>query len=142
MNAQFTLSFASGMEQVKPTLARFMGYLEDAFPGACAEALSDIRLILSELLFNAVIHGNGNDTKKTVWLEAETGDGFLRCLISDQGNGFDYASLLSSFTSCAGDCLESDHGRGVQLARCLSDGFEYMPPGNRVFFKKRVIKHG
>ncbi|MDR1706133.1 MAG: ATP-binding protein [Clostridiales bacterium] len=142
MGTKFELSFSSGMGHVKPTLARFMRYLDDTFPGACAEALSDIRLILSELLFNAVIHGNGNDTKKTVRLEAETGGGYLQCFITDQGDGFDYASVLSSFSSCPGDCLESDHGRGVQLARCLSDGFEYMPPGNRVFFKKKVTRHG
>jgi serine/threonine-protein kinase RsbW len=150
----FKLEFVSELEQVKSALAEFMEYLKSAFPGAEKETVYEVRLILSELLYNAVIHGNKRDKTKAVLIEAkaeaevraevraEAGDGFLCCYVTDQGSGFDYESVIKNHSTNPDKCLESDHGRGVRLARCLADELKYIPPGNKVRFKKRVVTYG
>ncbi len=109
---------------------------------------------LSELLFNAVEHGNLGITydEKTRLLaegrwEAEVArrlalpeqarrfgevrvrrmPGRLELVIADQGPGFDYARFLELDEQRVFD----NHGRGIAMARLELD-LEYIDPGNRV----------
>lgn len=118
---------------------------------------------LSELLLNAVEHGNlgiGYDEKtglnergewqteverrlalpeyaeKRVLVEYTQGDGELRVLIRDQGAGFDWNTYLEVAPERAFD----NHGRGIAMARGLSfDSLEYRGRGNEVV---AVVKTG
>jgi DNA-binding response OmpR family regulator len=111
---------------------------------------------LSELLINAVEHGNLGITydekselnergeweaevlqrlalpencNKQVVVSFEVDDDEIRFLISDEGPGFDWDSYLEISPERAFD----NHGRGIAMARMLSfDRVEYLGNGNQV----------
>jgi len=111
---------------------------------------------LSELLINAVEHGNleisydekgklkenGNwqeevekrlqmpeYASRSVSVEMEKNDSFVYFHISDDGEGFDFNSYLEMDPDRAFD----NHGRGIAMSRMLSfDTLEYIDKGNQV----------
>ena len=111
---------------------------------------------LSELLINAVEHGNleisydekgklkenGNwqeevekrlqmpeYASRSVSVEMEKNDSFVYFHISDDGEGFDFNSYLEMDPDRAFD----NHGRGIAMSRMLSfDSLEYIDKGNQV----------
>ncbi|MFO0520424.1 MAG: response regulator [bacterium] len=111
---------------------------------------------LSELLLNAIEHGNlaltyadksrlresGNwesevarrlslpeYAQRTVSLEFRRDGGAVEVLITDQGNGFDWRPYLELDASRA----FHSHGRGIALARKLSfESLEFLGQGNQV----------
>jgi len=114
---------------------------------------------LSELLINAVEHGNlgityqektdlinegmwesevnrrlalPENAEKTVTLRFESVDNELTFLIKDQGAGFDWKSYLE----ISPDRIFDNHGRGIAMARVKSfDLLEYRDGGREVFTK-------
>lgn len=72
---------------------------------------------------NAIHHGNADDASKHVRLEVGHCRGGLYFEVSDEGQGFDYASLLSG-----GQSLEQ--GRGMFLIATLSDRYSYSNGGS------------
>ena len=48
----------------------------------------EIKLIMSEAVNNAFIHGNNNDKNKPISVQWEVQDNFLRIDVTDCGNGF------------------------------------------------------
>ena len=102
--------------------------------------LYDLRLIYSELLCNAIIHGNKNDSGKYVNLTVELDDDTVRSIISDEGNGFDYIALLAEARSA--NNIFKERGRGVMLAQSLSDTITFNGSGNEVRFVKKVNLNG
>jgi len=106
-----------------------------AFPDICEEKLFELKVILSELLVNALKHGNKMDEYKALELEMMVnGDRKVMITIQDQGEGFNYRAL---YNEAAGDmlsgnpCLE-EHGRGLVIVRKLCDRVTYNDKGNKV----------
>ena len=122
----------------------------------CTQAPEQVVLGLSELLVNAVEHGNlgiGYDDKsrllqqdawagevarrldlpeyrdRTGLLEIDRGDDEIRFRIRDEGPGFDWRRYLAFAPERAFDT----HGRGIALSRQVSfDRVEYLGSGNEV----------
>jgi len=122
----------------------------------------DIRLGLSELLLNAVEHGNlgisfyeksdaiNNDTlsllydqrmsipalvQRFVEVRYTYDDQICEWLITDQGKGFDYKSIPDPSSDEGLLCL---HGRGIFICKFQFDDMEYLGCGNQVKVIKKV----
>ncbi|UXY14931.1 response regulator [Chitiniphilus purpureus] len=123
-----------------------------------------VALGLSELLVNAVEHGNlginyGEKTRllqtgrwqeevesrlahpqfRDRWVQVEfsRGEDELIFVISDEGEGFDWKPFLEFAPERAFD----PHGRGISMARMLSfDSVEYQGRGNQVVAKVRLAR--
>ncbi len=81
--------------------------------GLDARRIEDLLVVASELATNAVRHAGGAGV-----LRLSLGDGALHCSVTDEGPGLADPGL-------AGESLvpiTSDEGRGLWLARQLSDG--------------------
>jgi len=102
--------------------------------------LYDLRLVYSELLCNAVVHGNKNDARKLVNLTVELLEDMVYSMIKDEGNGFDYENLVTEALT-NGD-LYKDRGRGIQLVHSLTDAMSFNVTGNEIKFIKKVNLHG
>lgn len=101
------------------------------------EIIFDIKLILSELLVNSLIHGNKKDPDKKIFIESNiTGDELI-VKIEDEGRGFD-RNLVES--PVAPINITKISGRGIFLVKNLSDGISFNPAGNAVTFKKILKK--
>ncbi|MCD8157927.1 MAG: ATP-binding protein [Clostridiales bacterium] len=133
----FEVVFSSDIKQVNKIVKGALAYISENIPKADAEELMEIRLILSELLFNAIIHGNKSDSEKLVRLKIETDGNIISSVISDEGNGFDFGRLSYQNVEPSID----EHGRGIMLVKALVDSFTYSKTGNRVLFSKKVGVH-
>lgn len=127
----------SRLPQVRETVNDVTDFIKSNFPNVRNDDMYDLRLIFSELLINAVIHGNHNDEKKYVQLQIDLmPDHLIVAYISDEGAGFDYRHLLRKVPQ---DCfLMEESGRGIQLVYSLTDGLSFLGQGNKIQFMKKV----
>lgn len=93
----------------------------DAYVGLTEERGFAIRLVLNELMANAVCHGKG-----VVRMLYALEGGMLRCCVMDEGDGF----CVEEINCDAGTLNES--GRGISLVRALADELRYNKKGNVV----------
>jgi len=154
---EFDLVFNTEFENI-PSIVNLLVSETDGI--LSPEKQLDIRLGLSELLLNAVEHGNlgisfyeksdavNNDTlgqlykerlaiseyaKRLVSVSYSYKNNICEWIITDQGQGFDFKSIPDPSSEEGLMCL---HGRGIFICRFQFDEMEYIGCGNQV----RVVK--
>lgn len=91
-------------------------------------------LSLREALANAILHGNGSDSKKRVELDCYGhGDGSVTLVVRDQGHGFDINSLSDPTSP---ENVYRDGGRGIYLIRHFMDQVEFDRGGSEIRMRK------
>lgn len=86
-------------------------------------------VVLRELLFNAIIHGNRNRQELSVKAAVEDlGGGRFRLEVEDEGPGFDYGLLDPRIP----DDPRTLEKRGFPVVKALSTRIEFNDRGNRV----------
>ena len=93
-----------------------------------------IRLALEEGLMNAIRHGNKNDPKKSVRVEAKITPRSTQITIEDQGKGFDRGDVPDP---CATENLLKCSGRGILLMEAYMDKVQFTRGGRRVKMVKK-----
>lgn len=81
-------------------------------------AMTDIAISVSELVNNAIIHGNKSDISKRVDVRFRVTSVEVRITVSDEGNGFDYQAVRSPVTD---DNLLKEVGRGLFIVKSFVD---------------------
>ena len=102
------------------------------------DLVADLAIAITELVNNAIKHGNKNDSSKKVTIALRINDGEAEATISDQGTGFNPATVPNPV---AEENLMKEVGRGIYIARELMDKVEYAFPkegGTRVIVTKRI----
>lgn len=92
-----------------------------------------IHLAAEEAIVNAIVHGNRLDPAKKVHVACEVSPGVARIAITDEGAGFDPASVPDCTSE---ERLEASSGRGVMLMRSFMSRIEYNAKGNAVVLEK------
>ena len=82
----------------------------------------DLGIVTTELVNNAIHHGNNNDSTKKVFISFFVNGTKLELRIKDQGSGFDPSKLKDPL---APENLLSESGRGIFLIRNLMDGLDF-----------------
>jgi len=95
----FKKNFRSDLRAAKQTVTEALKFLRDAVPCMRDDQLSDLRLVFNELLVNAVIHGNRQDSGKTVSIEIDIDGEYLYSRVSDEGMGFDYNKMAREWNA-------------------------------------------
>ena len=90
--------------------------LRDA--GFPEDLLADVAVSVSEVVNNAVIHGNREDAAKNVRIELEIKPDRVSISVQDEGEGFDPDALLDPV---AQDNLMREVGRGLFIVRAYMD---------------------
>jgi len=101
------------VQEVSDHFGRTVGLDEDALYG--------VSVAVRESVTNAILHGNGNDRHKRVFVEFARIDGDPQGVVirvRDQGPGFDPATLADPLTP---ENLTKPSGRGILLIRTLMD---------------------
>jgi anti-sigma regulatory factor (Ser/Thr protein kinase) len=93
----------------------------------------EFTMILEELLTNGVEHGNRFDPNKKVNIKYSITDYKIEFIITDEGDGFDYETILKEKEKFA---LYHNRGRGIQIVKELVDKFEYSNGGRTC----RIVK--
>lgn len=86
-------------------------------------------LLASEVVTNAIEHGNQNDESKRVIIEFRSLPGRSECWVEDEGNGFDREAIADPLAS---ENLLEDVGRGIFLIERMADEVIYENGGRRV----------
>lgn len=89
----------------------------------------NFRVCLTEALANAMLYGNCRDPRKRVRVEAHLTPTEIKVQVTDEGRGFDPASVLDP-------TLPTNRvrpgGRGIFLIRQLMDRVEFNERGNSI----------
>lgn len=101
----------------------------------CPEKRINLLISLTEAVTNAIIHGNKQDRSKFVKIQCAKTPRHLAVRVSDQGPGFNYASLPDP-TSPERIC--ECGGRGVYLMNQLCDQLQYKNGGTMVEMRFRT----
>lgn len=103
----------------------------------------DSRVILNELISNAIKHGNKENINKSVKISTALIDKkYLLVEVEDEGDGFYYncASRRNEDFQCEDDRLLMESGRGLVIVRCLCDKIKFNKKGNKIIVLKRLVK--
>ena len=96
---------------------------------------TDIEMALHEALVNAVMHGNGENSCKRVYVTCRCYvDGEVSITVRDQGKGFDSSALLNPTFR---ENLLLTHGRGIYLMKTLMDEVSFDEGGALVMMRKK-----
>ena len=137
MAAELKLLIGSKLPDVRKGISEILIFLKEDV-NAPGDAVVELRLIFSELLFNAATHGNHNDIHKHIWVEARFDDGCVYASVRDEGEGFDVRGIME--TNKKAGINKRGNGRGLVLVAALTDRFDYEMETRRAVFEKRVIK--
>jgi len=106
--------------------------LADASPEILTVVLP---LVMDELLRNAVEHGNCSDPFKNIALNAALDRDVLMLEVQDEGNGFDYETVLAEVPPPA----LTGSGRGLQLVRHYCESMEFENGGRKVRVYLKIV---
>lgn len=90
------------------------------------DMLADVAVSVSEVVNNAVVHGNGRNPDKQVLLDLEIKTDRVTISVQDQGNGFDPDALPDPVAS---ENLMRDVGRGLFIVRAYMDEVHFQKVG-------------
>ena len=139
LNENLDMTFCSELLNVKKVVMKILSFLQNAEPSLSPEEQTDLRLVFSELLYNAVVHGNHGDINKNVHLNVEIADGVIVGRVSDEGGGFDYTGVMEHIDD---EDLLNECGRGIRLVYSLTDKLMFNISGNAIRFYKKVRTDG
>lgn len=136
----FNSDFKCGLQEVD----RIIHYVIETFGPVDECNLYEIKVILNELILNAIKHGSKGDPNKKIRIVAKIGESNEACFdITDEGTGFDLklykeshqrADLTSDFLNL------KESGRGILLVESLCDEIMYNKKGNKVTVVKKLLK--
>lgn len=86
------------------------------------ERFHKLLVAVSELVLNAIVHGNKESPLKKVKVTAEYNDRKMRVSVLDEGFGFDINQIPDPTSP---ENVHKESGRGLYLVKQLIDKFEY-----------------
>ena len=133
---KFDKTINSGMYEIRLLVADAMRYV-DSHVNISDDKRSEIKLIISELLINALYHGNKNNIHKKIRLNMGiTKDEKLLIQVEDEGMGLKRKILRQKKTMAEDQRLSLDEGgRGLMLIRKLSGNLYTRREGKRICTK-------
>jgi serine/threonine-protein kinase RsbW len=125
-------ALSSKVAAISPFVEQLMRFVLN-FRGADGSEI-DIEIALREALANAVIHGNGDDSRKSVYVTCRCYmDGEVSVTVRDEGKGFDSSTVLDPTVL---ENLMFTHGRGIYLMKTLMDEVSFEEGGSVVRMRK------
>lgn len=105
--------------------------------GIAESVVADIAISVSELVNNAIVHGNKFAREKKVTVNLAHGNGSLTVSVTDQGTGFDPGHVPDPL---AQENLLKEVGRGIFIVRQLMDKVEITasPRGTTIAITKSI----
>ncbi len=132
LDLRLHLAIPADVKAISPVVEKVMWVVAKM---GCADGKEfEIETALREALANAVVHGCKQDRKKEVeFLVACDEEKGMMILVRDPGAGFNPDEIPSPIE---GQCLYSEHGRGIFLINQLMDEVRFEKGGTEIFMRK------
>ena len=121
------LQFLNYLEEMDRTTATILTAMDTA--GHQDEQIRKMKIVLTELLVNAIVHGNRKNYKKKVVVGHIVDRKSAIVAILDEGEGFNPASIPDPTLP---ENIERPCGRGLFIVRHYVDSITFNETGNRV----------
>ncbi|MEE4312225.1 MAG: ATP-binding protein [candidate division KSB1 bacterium] len=102
------------VESYAEKLSKRMGFSEDE--------RDSLAISITEIVNNAIKHGNKNDVKKKVYIDFIVKNDEMIITVQDEGKGFDVDEIADPL---APENLMKESGRGIYIVRTLMDDTRY-----------------
>ncbi len=128
-----TITFPSSVEYLEKVESMSSEIAQEA--GFNESLIDDISIALTELVNNAIHHGNQDDKAKKVTVNFYVYSDHIVIGIRDEGQGFKPDEINDPLHP---DNIMSESGRGIYLVKALMDSLEYQitENGTEVFISK------
>ncbi|WAM31348.1 ATP-binding protein [Caldicellulosiruptor naganoensis] len=140
-NKFLQLVFNSSLQLVKTIEKEILSFLMRE-ADVTAEELLEFKLIVNELLINAIIHGNKGDSSKSVKVKIGVVDKKLSYIVvEDEGEGFDIEEVFKEYTPYVeGEKIEDlyEFGRGLMIVSSLCERVKQNQKGNKIVALRRL----
>ena len=104
-----------------PQVEAFMMKVNEQF-GLRQEEFQKLMIAVSEVVINAIVHGNKENKNKKITIETGHDDRRLYVKINDEGNGFNPNDIVDPTLP---ENIMKESGRGIFIVRSLVDDFSY-----------------
>lgn len=107
--------------------------------GVAENTIADLAIAITELVNNAINHGNKQKGDKEVTLTLRYGDRKIEALVTDEGEGFDPNDIPDPL---AEENLLKEIGRGIFIVKSLMDEFKYESRpegGTMISITKKIV---
>lgn len=101
------------------------------------DILFEIKVILNELLQNAIKHGNNGDSSKQVKVRTGIENSFVYFIVEDEGKGFE-KNCYNNSEDILNICDIKENGRGIIIVENLCDKVKYNTKGNKIVVLKKL----
>jgi anti-anti-sigma factor len=98
--------------------------------GHDGQTITNAEFVCRELVDNAFEHGCPEEGEGEVRIELRISPNYFKCVVEDDGPGFDVESVLRHAAEEAAD-VSRERGRGLVLVKGMSDQLHFDPSGNR-----------
>ena len=130
-NMPVYLQFLSYYEEIDTVSAHVLRDMDET--GYSDESIRKMKLTITELLANAIGHGNKDDHSKKVTMGHMVENTAVTVAVMDEGDGFNPSSIPDPTLP---ENLIKDHGRGLYIVRNHVDEIHFNKKGNRVLIRK------
>ncbi len=105
--------------------------------GFSSDLRDNLAIAVTEVVGNAIVHGNKQNPEKYVELEFDIRSDRVIISVKDQGAGFD--------PDCVADCLEPENllkesGRGIFILKSLTHNLAIHPSKNGTTVRMTILK--
>lgn len=108
----------SSRDLVSQTVASVVGFIEKNTVVTGCDCITDIKVVLSELLANAIIHGNSNISEKPIDIKVKTDSDKITLRVTDRGPAFVPDNYYDRGVLC-------ENGRGIRICHILCRKLNY-----------------
>lgn len=123
-------------------IKEIVDFLQNYFGAVEENSLFELKVILNELLLNAIKHGNKEQFNKYVKITAGIDyNHHVYLIIEDQGEGYNYTCLEQSNLPCdeiLDICNMKETGRGILIVKNLCDNVRFNKRGNKIVIIKSI----
>lgn len=122
-------------------ITNMLTFIEDDFGPINDCTQFELKVILNELILNAIKHGNKCDISKKVKVSINlTKRGCVFFLIEDEGEGYDYNCRIKNKNIDIKEdfCDLKETGRGIIIVSNICDKIRFNRKGNKVIVLKKL----
>ena len=142
----YVCKIQANIGNIRETVKDILEYFSRVYGQMDESTYFELKVVLNELLINAVKHGCEENSDKYVKIVAGlANDEYALLAVEDDGDGYD-TTLLEQCKKIGYPVIEekaeqfNESGRGIFIVRHLCDDFMINQKGNKVVVNKKLIR--